>query len=62
MWECGRGAGGHAIATAKFYLFDMGVTHTLAGTKYLERKTDGIEAAMKRQPVELTRTSSQVLN
>ncbi len=29
-----------AIATAKFYLFDTGVTHTLAQTKNLERNTD----------------------
>jgi len=29
-----------AIATAKFYLFDTGVTHTLAGTRTLERNSD----------------------
>ena len=29
-----------AIATAKFYLFDTGVTHTLAGTRALERNSD----------------------
>ncbi|HLB41603.1 MAG TPA: ATP-binding protein [Gammaproteobacteria bacterium] len=29
-----------AIATAKFYLFDLGVTHSLAGTKVLERNSD----------------------
>lgn len=29
-----------AIATAKFYLFDTGVTHTLAQTKTLDRNTD----------------------
>jgi len=29
-----------AIATAKFYLFDLGVTHTLAGTKNLDRNSD----------------------
>jgi len=29
-----------AIATAKFYFFDTGVTHTLAGTKQLERNSD----------------------
>ena len=29
-----------AIQTAKFYFFDTGVTHTLAGTKYLERNSD----------------------
>src|SRR2546425_6674152 len=29
-----------AIATAKFYFFDTGVTHTLAGTKHLERNSD----------------------
>ena len=29
-----------AIATAKFYLFDCGVTHTLAGTKTLDRNSD----------------------
>jgi predicted AAA+ superfamily ATPase len=29
-----------AISTAKFYFFDTGVTHTLAGTKQLERNSD----------------------
>jgi uncharacterized protein len=29
-----------AIATAKFYLFDTGITHALAQTKTLERNTD----------------------
>jgi len=29
-----------AIATAKFYLFDTGVTHTLAGTEALDRNSD----------------------
>lgn len=29
-----------AIATAKFYLFDTGVTHTLAGTESLDRNSD----------------------
>lgn len=29
-----------AIATAKFYLFDTGVTHTLAGTDALDRNSD----------------------
>lgn len=29
-----------AIATAKFYLFDTGVTHTLAGTETLDRNSD----------------------
>ncbi len=29
-----------AIATAKFYLFDCGVTHTLAGTQTLEQNSD----------------------
>lgn len=29
-----------AIHTAKFYLFDLGVTHTLAGTKVLDRNSD----------------------
>lgn len=29
-----------AIATAKFYFFDTGVTHALAGTKNLERNSD----------------------
>jgi predicted AAA+ superfamily ATPase len=29
-----------AIATSKFYLFDLGVTHTLAGTKTLDRNSD----------------------
>ncbi len=29
-----------AISTAKFYFFDTGVTHTLAGTKHLERNSD----------------------
>jgi predicted AAA+ superfamily ATPase len=29
-----------AIMTAKFYLFDTGVTHTLAGTKHLDRNSD----------------------
>lgn len=29
-----------AIATAKFYLFDLGVTHTLAQTKTLDRNSD----------------------
>ncbi len=29
-----------AIATAKFYLFDCGVTHTLAGTTVLDRNSD----------------------
>lgn len=29
-----------AIATAKFYLFDTGVTHTLAGTATLDRNSD----------------------
>jgi predicted AAA+ superfamily ATPase len=29
-----------AIETAKFYLFDTGVTHALAGTKFLDRNSD----------------------
>ncbi len=29
-----------AIETAKFYFFDTGVTHTLAGTDYLDRNSD----------------------
>jgi predicted AAA+ superfamily ATPase len=29
-----------AISTAKFYFFDTGVTHTLAGTKHLDRNSD----------------------
>lgn len=29
-----------AVATAKFYLFDTGITHTLAQTKTLDRNTD----------------------
>src|SRR5438034_6979012 len=29
-----------AISTAKFYFFDTGVTHALAGTKYVERNSD----------------------
>ena len=29
-----------AISTAKFYFFDTGITHTLAGTKHLERNSD----------------------
>lgn len=29
-----------AIQTAKFYFFDTGVAHTLAGTKYLERNSN----------------------
>lgn len=29
-----------AIQTAKFYFFDTGVTHTLAGTKHLERNSN----------------------
>jgi len=29
-----------AISTAKFYLFDCGVTHALAGTKTLDRNSD----------------------
>jgi predicted AAA+ superfamily ATPase len=29
-----------AISTAKFYLFDTGITHTLAQTKTLERNSD----------------------
>jgi uncharacterized protein len=29
-----------AIATAKFYFFDTGVTHTLAGTRALDRNSD----------------------
>lgn len=29
-----------AISTAKFYFFDTGVTHALAGTQYLERNSD----------------------
>lgn len=29
-----------AIATAKFYFFDLGVTHTLAGTRHLDRNSD----------------------
>ena len=29
-----------AVSTAKFYFFDIGVTHTLAGTKLLERNSD----------------------
>jgi len=28
------------VSTAKFYLFDTGVRHTLAGTKQLERNSD----------------------
>lgn len=29
-----------AIASAKFYLFDLGVTHALAGSKHLDRNSD----------------------
>lgn len=29
-----------SIATSKFYLFDLGVTHTLTGTKTLDRNSD----------------------
>lgn len=29
-----------AIQTAKFYFFDTGVTHTIAGTKHLDRNSD----------------------
>jgi predicted AAA+ superfamily ATPase len=29
-----------AVATAKFYLFDTGITHTLSQTKTLDRNTD----------------------
>ena len=29
-----------AITTAKFFLFDTGVTHTLAGTRHLDRNSD----------------------
>jgi predicted AAA+ superfamily ATPase len=29
-----------AISTAKFYFFDIGVTHTLAGTKQIDRNSD----------------------
>lgn len=29
-----------AVATEKFYLFDIGVTHAIAGTKFIERNSD----------------------
>lgn len=29
-----------AISTAKFYLFDLGVTHALSGTQFLDRNSD----------------------
>ena len=38
VWKSGKKR--KASATAKYYLFDLGVIHTLAGTKTLDRNSD----------------------